>query len=167
MSQLSLGNMDVMYNGLPVVVRLITGENVMCILYEPRTEEDPRVMMERPLEVVMEESIDLPDLYKNAARSNTIYAKVRTRFDRWLPLTDATLFPVYPDHIVCIAPVSPQFVNSYMEWSDQLYDQPFDATPPQKASEPVANTTTTSSSDIRESYFDFILHSYVPKGKPN
>lgn len=177
MTELSPENMEPVFNGLPVIVRLTNGDDVICLLYQPYDTTDPRLVMERPLQIIVEETVDSSDLYNASSKGQTVYAKVRTRFDRWMPLTDMMMFPVYPDHIISIAPAAKQFINPYMEWAEQLYDTPFDGTAspasssavPTNSSAPVSNTGNDSSTvrDTRESYFDFILHNYTPKGKPN
>lgn len=146
------GVLEAVFDGMPVVVRLISRDDIICVLYH-RTDDDPTMMMERPLRLIIDEHIG--DSKKEGGRLQMLYSKVRIRFDRWMPMTTATMFPIYNDHVISIAPISDQFINSYAEWANQLYDT---------AQTPEDDATPE---EIRNSYFDFLLHNYQPKGKPS
>lgn len=154
---------------MPVIVRLTTGDDVLCILYQNMDESDTRMIMERPLRVISEEITKSP---VQQISEQTVYAKVRTRFDRWMILSDVTMFPIFSDHVLSIAPLSEEYTNSYMEWADQLYaaDNSFKETEAASLFSDTtisANTTTMKDNETKQSYFDFILHNFMPKGKPN
>lgn len=169
-----LGNpydeLEPLFNGLPVLVRLITKEDVLCILFQraQQSTDDPdvRLYMERPLRLIMDEVYPESATVERESlgRTQTVYSTVRTRFDRWIPLTTAGLFPIYPDHILSIAPLSDQYVNSYISWADQLYaDTKF----PHASLDPATALKDQTEEEIRRSYIDYLLHQFNPKGKPN
>lgn len=147
-----------LYHGMPVMVRLVRGEDILCIVYKSLEDEDDRMVLERPLLLTVD-PVD-PNLGETA---KTVYARVRTRFERWMPFSDANMFPIYGDHVLSIAPLTDDFVNAYMEWADQLY-QPV---PPSNRRLLSQEEAAKEVDDIRESYFDFILANFHPKGRPN
>lgn len=149
-------DLESVFDGIPVLVRLVSGDDVICVLYQRDTNDDLRMFMERPLRLFMNEI----EMEPTGDRKTVRYSKVRTRFDRWMPMTDATMFPIYPDHILSIAPLADQYIHPYMEWANSLYE----------AHEVLLETMekeTPSAEDVRKSYFDFFLHNFNPKGKPN
>jgi hypothetical protein len=155
-------DLDAVFNGIPVIVRLITGDDIICVLYQRTNDaDDPRMFMERPLRLLVAEIGIEPAAETTIGKTNTLYSKVRTRFDRWIPMTDATMFPVFPDHIVSIAPIADQYVHPYMEWADQLYQYPEELVSPQLEKQ------APSTDELRKTYIDFLLHNFNPKGKPN
>jgi hypothetical protein len=128
------------------------------------------MIMERPLRVVSEEVVQpLADSKNLMAGGETIYTKVRTRFDRWMSLTDVFMFPIFSDHIISIAPLSDEYVNAYMEWADQLYSTTTatQMTSTRATSSPSPAISSNTAEEVRQSYFDFILHNFIPKGKPS
>lgn len=161
------------YDGYPVIVRLLSGDDVLCIAYEDPTG---RVILERPLRILYETSEDIRD---TTGADSVNFAKIHTRFERWMAFSDVNTFPVYSDHVVSIAPLSRHLINSYIGWADQLYRdsllQPEDASSttnpgtdtPTKSTEPISSPGPTASDDEKQSYADFILHSFEGKGKPN
>ena len=156
--------LEPMFHGMPVLVRLTNREDILCMLFQSRNEEEPRLFMERPLRILMDEIIpDKPP--QPLGQTKTVYSTVRTRFDRWIPFTTAVIFPIYPEHILSIAPLADAYINSYVEWSDQLYEQPSVVTSPNMdVSEHMKNE---SAENIRQSYIDYLLHSFKHKGKPH
>lgn len=156
--------LEPMFHGMPVLVRLTNREDILCMLYQSRNAEEPRLFMERPLRILMDEIIpDKPP--QPLGQTKTVYSTVRTRFDRWIPFTTAVIFPIYPEHILSIAPLADAYINSYVEWSDQLYEQPSVVTSPNMdVSEHMKNE---SAENIRQSYIDYLLHSFKHKGKPH
>lgn len=157
--------LEPLFHGLPVLVRLITGDDILCILFQrtesPSNEQhDTRLYMERPLRLYMQETEPDSAAPTSPVRERTIMSTVRTRFDRWMPFTAALVYPIYPDHILSIAPISDQYTNSYIGWADQLYEELPHASP-------VNSTKDQTDEEIRRSYLDFLLHQFTPKGKPN
>jgi hypothetical protein len=148
------------FDGVPVLVRLVNGDDVICVLYLRDTDGDIRMFMERPLRLFMNMFMNEIETEPTMDRKNVMYSKVRTRFDRWMPMTQATIFPIYPDYILSIAPLADQYVHPYMEWATSLYETP------EKLSEKMEKETP-SIEDVRRSYIDFILHNFNGKGKPN
>lgn len=147
-----------LYHGMPVLVRLVRGDDILCIIYRSLTSDDERMIMERPLLLTVD---PLPPNLPETPQAS--YARVRTRFERWIPFSDANMFPIYGDHILSIAPLTEGFINTYMEWADQLYQLPLPTN--QTASSP--EDADKQIQDIRDSYFDFILANFHPKGRPN
>lgn len=160
------------YDGMPMLVRLITGEELLSVAYH--SKQDDRILLERPILILMENSETLPD---HATKLSL--TRVRTRFERWLYLSDAFLFPVYTEHVLTLAPLAEPFIEAYIEWSEKLYEtgvtlretQPTksvtNTTPDLTSSTPVSLPANTTVQEIRESYFDYVLHNFRPKGKPN
>lgn len=154
-------DLEAIFDGVPVVVRLVNDDDILCVLYQSTLPDDERMFMERPLRVVVDE-VD-SDLQESPThqRTQVMYSQVRTRFDRWMAFTSATMFPVYTDHILSIAPLADRYIQSYVSWADQLYEL---------YTEPTSSLTereTPSTEDIRRSYIDFLLHNFHPKGKPH
>ena len=149
--------LEAVFDGVPVVVRLLSQDDIICVLYQRPDDDDGVMLMERPLRLIMDEIATEP---REKDRSlHVSYSKVRMRFDRWMPMTSATMFPIYTDHVLSIAPVADQFINPYMEWANQLYDVMSDPT-----HSPDDNATAD---ELRKSYFDFLLLNFHPKGKPS
>lgn len=156
--------LEPMFHGMPVLVRLTNREDILCMLFQSRNEDETRLFMERPLRIIMDEII--PDKPAQAVgQTKTVYSTVRTRFDRWIPFTTALIFPIYPEHILSIAPLADAYINSYIEWSDQLYEQasPLSSAHPD-ITEHMHDETPES---IKQSYIDYLLHSFKHKGKPH
>ena len=156
--------LEPMFHGMPVLVRLTNREDILCILFESRDDEETRLFMERPLRILMDEQIPDQPTQGVAGRTKTIYSTVRTRFDRWIPFTTALIFPIYPEHILSIAPLADAYTNSYMEWADQLYDHDS----PMSAQRETAPTNPVDTiENIRRAYIDYLLHNFKHKGKPH
>jgi hypothetical protein len=156
--------LEPMFHGMPVLVRLTNREDILCMLFQSRNEDESRLFMERPLRIIMDEIIpDKPP--QPVGQTKTVYSTVRTRFDRWIPFTTALIFPIYPEHILSIAPLADAYINSYMEWSDQLYEQasPLSSAHPD-ITEHMHDETPES---IKQSYIDYLLHNFKHKGKPH
>jgi len=169
---LSLANLEPVFNGMPVIVRLTSGQDILCTLYQSTQDDDPRMIMERPLRVVSEEIMQPVGDNKNLyASGETVYTKVRTRFDRWMTLSDVFMFPIFSDHIISIAPLSEDYVNAYMEWAEQLYSAGpqsiYTTNTTATHTTPAPSISGNTAEDIRQSYFDFVLHNFIPKGKPS
>lgn len=167
-----LDKLEPVFNGMPVIVRLTTGDDILCVLYQSQDVSDTRMIMERPLRVIFEEvARPAPQDTTPHTDTKTIYTRIRTRFDRWMSLTDVALFPIFSDHVISIAPLSEQYVNAYIDWADQLYaplsDTP--STPESSLTDMLSSSNTTSavSDEAKHAYLDFILHNFTPKGKPN
>lgn len=159
------------FDGYPVIVRLLSGDDVLCIAYE---DPSGRIILERPLRVLYETSEDIND----TTGAGVNFARVHTRFERWMAFSDVNTFPVYSDHVVSVAPLSRHLVNSYIGWADQLYRDttlnaidaepaPTNTSATTESSEPIAAPGPTATEDEKRSYADFILHSFEGKGKPN
>jgi hypothetical protein len=156
--------LEPMFHGMPVLVRLTTREDILCILFQSRDEEESRLFMERPLRIIMDELVPEQSAQGAAGHTKTVYSTVRTRFDRWIPFTTALIFPIYPEHVLSIAPLADAYTNSYMEWADQLYEQ----SSPMSAQRETAPTLPDDSlENIRRSYIDYLLHNFTHKGKPH
>lgn len=158
-------DLEPIFDGIPVLVRLINGDDVICVLYQHRNEDDSRMFMERPLRLVMDELQAEPAQDPAAKKSKVLYSKVRTRFDRWMPMTVATMFPIYGDHMLSIAPIADQYIHPYMEWANQLYE--YVAEPSYDAQPTTEQQQRAAEEDLKQSYIDFFLHNFNPKGKPN
>ncbi len=150
--------LEALFDGVPVMVRLISRDDIICVLYQRPDNDNQTMLMERPLHLIIDEvNADASD--KDHRRAHISYSKVRIRFDRWMPLTSATMFPIYTDHVLSIAPIADQYINSYMNWANQLYDIVT------ASIQPIDEATTPE--EIRKSYLDFLLHNFHPKGKPS
>lgn len=158
------------YSGTPVLVRLITSEEILTVAYH--STNDSRIMLERPIAIVFETTEKSIEPQTDPSFN---ISRVRTRFERWIHLSDAFIFPVYLDHILTIAPLANSIIEAYIEWADKLYEQTvvfreaqakITATSPQNTT-PVTYPSDTSVDEIRQSYFDYILHNFKPKGRPN
>lgn len=157
--------LEPMFHGMPVLVRLTTREDILCVLFQSRADDEPRLFMERPLRIIMDEVV--PNQSQDptiSPRTKTIYSTVRTRFDRWIPFTSALIFPIYPEHVLSIAPLADTYTNSYMEWADQLYEQ---ESPMTTRRETTPMTPDDTIENIQRSYIDYLLHSFKQKGKPH
>lgn len=154
------------YDGVPVLVRLISGDELLAVAYH--SEADSRMMLERPIAIIFEDPELSPDFDQELNLT-----RVRTRFERWVSLSDALVFPIYLDHVVTVAPLADTFVQAYLEWADKLYEhavafretQPNTRLPENNFPEQYPADTTVK--EIRQSYFDYVLHNFKPKGKPN
>lgn len=156
--------LEPMFHGMPVLVRLTNREDILCMLFQSRNEDESRLFMERPLRIIMDEII--PDKPAQAVgQTKTVYSTVRTRFDRWIPFTSALIFPIYPEHILSIAPLADAYINSYIEWSDQLYEQTSPLSPVN--TDIAEHMHEETPENIRQSYIDYLLHSFKHKGKPH
>lgn len=167
-----LDKLEPVFNGMPVIVRLTTGEDILCILYQSQDISDGRMVMERPLRVISEEVPPSSSDNRSTSYTKGLYTRIRARFDRWMVLTDVPLFPVFSEHVISIAPLSDHYVNTYIEWADQLYAPLVDArTSPQDSTFPptipTSNTEVVVSDEAKRAYLDFILQNFTPKGKPN
>jgi hypothetical protein len=152
-------SLEPMFHGMPVLVRLTSREDILCILFQSREEDEPRLFMERPLRILMDELVTDPPAQESLGKTKTVYSTVRTRFDRWIPFTSALIFPIYPEHILSIAPLADAYTNAYMEWADQLYEE---ESPLSTVKEP-----EDTPENIDQSYLDYLLHSFKQKGKPH
>lgn len=164
-------NFRPLFDGLPVVLRLMSHEEILAIVYY--SDDDDRFMLERPLLVSYETTETI-----NEIEQKTSLTRIRTRFERWITLSDAIYFPVYLDHVLTVAPLAEPVMNTYIEWADRLYTSSGNLNIREiKSSGPFTNfvpgdsdnikTPEKEVEEIRESYFDFILHNFNPKGKPN
>lgn len=165
-SPLDDSNFQPLFDGMPIVLRLINGEEVLAVVYH--SPEDDRLMLERPLAIHFEnaETTDKALDHLNVTR-------VRTRFERWVPLSSAEYFPIYLDLIMTMAPLADSILEAYIEWAEKLYEKaitfrevtPQPSDPPESFPPQLPEGVTAD--EIRQSYFDFILHNFKPKGKPN
>lgn len=155
-----------LYDGAPVIVRLITGEEILTVAYH--STDDDRMMLERPIAVQYESLEQTSDM-----QDDLNVSRVRTRFERWLSMSDALMFPVYLDHVLTIAPLADNIVQAYVEWAEKLYDhgvvfrelQQVGHDSSHSFSEQLPPDTTVD--EVRKSYFDYVLQNFKPKGKPN
>lgn len=160
--------LDPMFNGMPVLVRLVGREDILCILFQSREENESRLFMERPLRILMEEITPEQSARNTIGRTNTVYSTVRTRFDRWIPFTSALIFPIYPEHILSIAPLADAYTNSYMQWADQLYEgDPITSHSPTTPGTSDNMSSGDTIGNIERSYIDYLLHTFTQKGKPH
>lgn len=162
--------LEPLFDGLPALARLITGEDIMCVILHRRpqgNEVDTRMFLERPLCVETSDAIseDAVPVKSPLRKAQTVYSTIQTKFTRWIPFTAATVFPVYADHILSIAPLAEEYINAYMNWADELYP-PVKTEHSTELNERRALTDQTEE-EIRRSYVDYLLHQFNPKGKPN
>lgn len=108
---------DPICSGMPIVVRTSTGSDILCTAWIPKVVDanssEPMVV-ERPIEIFFETTFPDPD-------SNEVKSQIR--FARWMPLSDATAFPLYVSHILSIAPLTGMITNAYIKWADTLYQR--------------------------------------------
>lgn len=156
-----------LFDGMPIVLRLINGEEVLAVVYH--NPDDDRVMLERPLAIHFENS----ETQDNPLEQMNI-TRVRTRFERWVPLSSSEYFPIYLDLIMTMAPLADTILEAYIEWAEKLYANAItfrEITPSQTDEKsdafPAQLPEGVTVDEIRQSYFDFILHNFKPKGKPN
>jgi len=154
--------LEPLFHGMPVLVRLTNREDILCVLFHRREDEEHRLFMERPLHILTDE-IPVEHSPTSGGHTKTIYSAVRTRFARWIPFTTALIFPIYSDHVLSIAPLADEYINSYMEWADQLY-APESSTSTQQQAAALSEDTLN---DIRRSYVDYLLQNFNHKGKPH
>lgn len=156
--------LEPLFNGLPAIVRLLTNEDILCVLFQRREhpdEIDTRMFLERPLRAVTIDAGPASGSFA-AKQTQTVYSTIQTRFERWMPFTSAVMFPVYADHILSIAPLAEQYINPYMSWAEELYQRSGHSTV-----DTSAGFADQTEEDIRRSYIDYLLHQFNPKGKPN
>lgn len=162
-------NLDPMFNGLPVLVRLTSREDILCILFQGTDTEEVRLFMERPLRMMTQEIVpEMSEQTQHRATTKTVYSMVQTRFERWIPYTTAAIFPIYPDHILSIAPLADTYINSYMDWADQLYDiGPHSDAAPATSDTPTSPTPDETLDTAQRAYVDYLLHNFKQKGRPH
>lgn len=104
---------DPISNGMPIVIRTSMGCDILCVAWVPRGSGTTGPMIiERPVEVFFETTFPDPD---------TNEVKSQIRFARWMPLSDATTFPLFAAHVLSMAPLTELVVNAYAKWSESLY----------------------------------------------
>lgn len=138
-------------DGLPVVVRMVRGADVLCVVYRAG-EGDPRVLLDKPLEIAIEPFT--PDPTDDGTEGEP---SIRMRFVRWMPLSDAQVYIVSDEHIMTVAPVHESITNAYMDWAPKLYPSPED--PPEGSAESAKSPDTD---DLTQ-----LLAAFTPTGKPN
>ena len=157
-----------LFNGMPMVVRLLTGD-VYCIGYRSNRLLDRQLIMERPLimrPVQLGPTVnpttpdnddadddDNDDVVETSKPVTTAY-RVPVRFARWMSTSDAGVFGVDMAQVITLAPLSDEYINAYMEWAQMFY-----ASAEASPSEPPTPNTT--------SLYNFILQQYTPVGKPH
>lgn len=126
-----------LYSGMPVFVRLSTGEDLLCIAWRPMGESDNRILLERPIKIFREQKYEIRNesAIPNTEASTSAQS---TKLERWIPLSSADVYPIYLDHVITIAPLIPLMANVYMEWSEYAYS-------PETAVPKNPNTTFDSS----------------------
>lgn len=151
-------NYEPFYDGMPVTVRFMNGEDVICTAYSPKDNMDFTVILHRPLQITA-----LPS--ETTKRNSSDGTLIRVRFSKWMPLSDEETYIVQDSHVIALAPLSLTLVNSYMEWSGKLYD--YQIRPTQLSSTTEQPTQNTPTADDATDILTKFLHEYKPKGKAN
>jgi len=164
--QLQDENFQPLYEGYPVLVRLISERDVLAVVYY--SAEDDRLMLEQPI------AIEYEPIEDSTPSSAQIHGdRVRVRFERWILLSDADFYPIYLEQILTMAPLSPTMAESYTQWAKKLYQltanlkDPETPTPTESAMRPSVLPDGSTPEEVVETYLDFFLHNFKPKGKPN
>ena len=100
------------YNGHPVVVRLLSGDDIFCtvtineqIFHESETNPPLRFILHKPLSLIPAEME--PDAHYGYAP--------------WQPFSAAENHPIDSSQVLSVSPLLPTFSNSYITWSERLY----------------------------------------------
>jgi hypothetical protein len=137
-----------LFDGVPVMLRLVTGQDLIAVVYEPddSDEEDDRLILQRPV---------LATVRAIVATGDSDTETVRVAMEPWMPLSASEMFPLYTDHVMCIAPIVEAAKKEYETVCVAFYGEPVGADP-------------DSPEDIHKSYIDFLFHNLnSTKGKPN
>lgn len=95
-----------LFEGLPAVVKLVTGETVIAVVLVD--DDQDQYVLDRPLVLTTRMSPDDPDV--------TV-----ARIERWVPPSGEVLFPLYADLIVSMTLTTDALVPNYFRWADALY----------------------------------------------
>jgi len=156
-----------LYEGYPVLVRLTSGTDILAVVYH--SEEDDRLMLEQPISIVYE-PIEDSETTKNSHQVD----RVRVRFERWVLLSDADFYPIYMEHMLTMAPLTPSMAESYTQWAKNLYQLTANIKEPETPQQSTESSTMpavlpdgSTPEEVVQTYLDFFLHNFKPKGKPN
>lgn len=153
-----LGAVEPIYSGLPLIIRLITGEEIICTAYKPTDPEDLTILLDKPITITLDTSS------ARDARSGE-KPTIKAKYSRWIPLGADSIYTIFSDNILIITPLDRTFVSMYKTWSTKLYIPvpAEDILNLDKDSPPAANLT----SDEYKEYIDSILRDFEGKGRPH
>ncbi len=105
-----LSRIQPLYDGMPAIVRLVRGPDILCWAFIDTVEQ--ALIVECPLVVTYSQ-------YEDDADDDTV--TVREHIGRWMPQSSATRFRMASLHIMGIAPLAPSRIESYINAAHQLY----------------------------------------------
>lgn len=136
-----------LFDGAPVLLRLVTGQDLIAIVFQTDDDEDDgRLILQRP--VVATVRAILP------AAGDSKTETVRMALEPWMPLSASAMFPIYSEHVLCVAPVVEAAETEYESVAQAFYGDTTDNDP-------------DSPEDVQKSYVDFLFQNFASKGKPN
>ena len=142
-----------LFEGAPVLLRLTTGQDLIAVVFQADDEEDDdiesigvRVILQRP--VIATVRAILPSVGDQTTET------VKLALEPWMPLSSSSMFPIYTDHVLCIAPLVPAAEEEYDIVAQSFYGD-------------VTDNDPDTPEDVQKSYHDFLFHNFTHKGKPN
>ena len=138
-----------LFDGSPVLLRLVSGQDLIAVVFQADTEDDDdvgRFILQRP--VVATVRAIIPSV--GDAKTETL----RMALEPWMPLSSSAMFPIYSEHVLCVAPIVEAAETEYESVADAFYGDATDNDP-------------DSPEDIQKSYVDFLFQNFASKGKPN
>lgn len=155
-----LENYNLVYNGEPVVIRLITGEDVLCIAYIPKDEMDDRLLVIRPVHVSLRQVSPSPT---DPTIDKALETQYRPSFSRWIAFSGNEVFPISAHNIMTIAPLSALMSALYIQWAGKLYE-----VPAVKTQQPITvESGPDSHTSMTDAELQALLMDFESKGKPN
>lgn len=151
--KLDLTEYKPLYNSSPVVVKFITGDEIICTAYRHR--ENYGVMICNPLVLT----------FKAEESRDSGITQIKAKFSRWLLLTDDNAHFIESGMVITVALLSPLLVSEYLTWSVNLYDNEklYQNVTKELSNNAVIANTTEPTNEL----FEEILRTYTPKGRPN
>lgn len=136
-----------MFAGHPVVVRMRTGDDVVCVAIRS-IKGDGLIYLNQPLLARL--------VPVEMATKKTSRMFIELRYAKWMPLTSAYLIPIYADSIMAIAPLAMNQVDGYLSRVEKEYPNV-----------DLADEPEDTKDNATKAMHDFILDAYEPTGEPN
>ena len=131
------------HNGMPVVIRLSRGHDVLCVAYRMLDAEgipDNMVLMERPIVIIP--TMDTTD------REHTTGPTPALRVERWFSTSNDQAFEVMTEQVITMGSLAFVMVNAYMDWAEEIY------------------SSRDLKADMADRYAD-LLRTFTPTGDSN
>ena len=142
---------DPLFSGMPCLIRLTSGQEVMAVAYVTNDHffqrngwsqfllECPLIILSNPLRVV-----------------------------RWVPLSQDSVFSINKTEIMFMAQLIPSMINAYMTWAGKMYGE---AGPEEPSGEELEQLhqmpTNVPLTAEQDKAVEKLLHGFVATGKPN